>query len=164
MKDPFNPKIELDPKDKQKTEIGRAIEIKMGRPPVNMKERRKRAALTDMLAGDKIADIERKYAVAHSELIRYMKTVFPTDEDRFEFLENCLLTNASLAGAKFVDKYGELTAVEAAKAMAVFSNSALAVKKARESGFKEAPINVGIMLQLQETLNRLTEVPKEDND
>lgn len=161
MKDPFNPIIELDPKDKQKTKIAKAIEIRLGRPPVNSEERKIRAGLTDVLVGEKPAEVVRKYAMPVVDLLRYMKQVFPTDEDRFEFLENCLLTNANLAGNKFVEKHGELTAAEAAKAMATFANSALSVKKAREAGFKEAPINVGIILQLQETLSKLAEPEKE---
>lgn len=161
MKDPFNPKIELDLKGDQKTKVARAIEIKMGRPPVNAKERKKRAGLSDVLVGEIPADVARKHGIAPQELVQYMRQVFPTDEDRFEFLENCLLTNANLAGTKFVEKFGELTAPEAAKAMSTFAMTALQVKKAREAGFKEAPINVGIILQLQNTLSRLADKPKE---
>lgn len=156
---PVNDPFLAQAKGEQKQKIAKAIELKMGRPAVNAVEGRKRAALTDMLTGESIADVERKYALAQVHITRYMKQVFPTDEDRFEFIENCLLTNASLAGAKFVSTYNEMNAEQAARAMSMFTNSALAVKKARESGFKEPPINVGVILSLQETLARLVPAP-----
>jgi hypothetical protein len=149
-------------KGEQKQKIAKAIELKIGRPPVSAVESRKRAAITDMLAGEPIADVERKYALAQNEMMRFMKQTFPTDEDRFEFMENCLLTNATLAGAKFVATYNEMNAEQAARAMSLFTNTALAVKKARESGFKEAPISVGVILSLQETLAKLTPAPTQD--
>jgi hypothetical protein len=162
MKQPKIDPFLAQAKGEQKQKIAKAIELKIGRPPVNAVERRKRAAVTDMLSGELIADVERKYALAQHELTRFMKQTFPTDEDRFEFLENCLLTNATLAGAKFVATYNEMNAEQAARAMSLFTNSAIAVKKAREAGFKEQPLNVGVILSLQETLNRLTPAPTQD--
>lgn len=149
--------IELNAeKQAQKDQIHKAIELQVGRPPVNAQESRKRAAMAEVLAGEPMADVERRYAIAQQELIRYIKQVFPTDQDRFEFLENCMLTNATLAGAKFVEGYSTMTAPEAAKAMAIFAKGALEIRKAREQGFKEAPVNVGIILTLQDTLSKLT--------
>lgn len=147
--DPFKPKQD------QKASIAKAIELKMGRPPANATERRKRAASTAILAGDKPADVERVFGVAQSEITQYIRTVFPTEEDRFKFLEDCLLTNASLASSVFVKKYSELDAEGAARAMGIFAGKALEVKKARQAGFQEAPINVGVILNLQKTLDNL---------
>lgn len=149
-------------KQQHKDKIAKAIEIKMGRPPVNAQERRKRSAATDILAGDAISQVERRYAIAQTEINQYIEKVFPTDDDRFKFLEDCLLTNASLAGSKFVASYDSMNAEQAAGAMTKFANAAIAVKKARENGFKEAPINVGVILSLQETLKNL--LPKQNEE
>lgn len=151
--DPF---AQVRDKDEHKTQIAKAIELKMGRPPVNAIERRKRAGVTDIMAGDPIAIVERKYALAGIELQQYMKQVFPTDEEKFEFIENCLLRNAALAGARFVQTYNDLSADQAATAMVKFATAATTIKKGRESGFKEPPMNVGIILSLQKTLENLT--------
>jgi len=163
MKDPFNPEVDIDPKHQQRIRVAKAIEIRLGRPASDAKERNKRAALTAVSIGDAPADVTRAYGVTQAALARYMKQVFPTDEDRYEFLESCLLTNASLAGDKFVEKFGEMTAPEAAKAMSTFAMTAVHVKKAREAGFKDAPINVGIILRLQDTLTKLASPPVEED-
>ncbi len=155
VKDPFAAKPD------QKAQIAKAIELKMGRPAANATEGRKRAALTSLLAGDKPSDVERVFGVAQTELTQYFKTVFPTDDDRFKFLEDCLLTNATLASSQFVKKYGELDAEGAARAMGIFAGKALEVKKARQAGFQEAPINVGVILSLQKTLDNLATPVKE---
>lgn len=151
-------------KQAQKDKLGKAIELKMGRKPANVAERRKRSAATDLIAGDSPADVERRYAIAQGEVENFIKKVFPSDEERFEFLENAMLANATLASAKFVKVYDTMTAVEAATSAVKFAGAAIAIKQAREKGFKETPINVGIILQLQETISKLNMKETKDID
>lgn len=146
-------------KDTLKSKVHKKIEKAMGRPPINAKEKRVQAATADFLAGDKITEIEKRYAVQAQELSRYLKKAFPDDEDRFKFLEEMMITNATLAAGRFQDVFGEMNAEQAARAAGIFAGKAIEIKKARESGFKEQPVNVGVILQLQETLNRLSTSP-----
>lgn len=144
-------------KDKLKDQVHQKLEKAIGRPPLDAKEKRVKAAAADFLAGDKITEVEKRYAVQAQELSRYIKKAFPQDEDRFKFLEEMMITNATLAAGRFQDVFGEMNAEQAARAAGIFAGKALEIKKARESGFKEQPVQVGVILQLQETLSKLTQ-------
>lgn len=143
-------------KDKLKDQVHKKIEKAMGRPALDAKEKRLKAATADFLAGDKITEVEKRYAVQAQELNKYIHKAFPQDEDRFKFLEDMMVTNATLAAGRFQDVFGEMNAEQAARAAGIFAGKALEIKKARENGFKEQPVQVGVILQLQETLDRLT--------
>lgn len=144
-------------KDKLKDQVHQKLEKAIGRPPLDAKEKRVKAAAADFLVGDKITEVEKRYAVQAQELSRYIKKAFPQDEDRFKFLEEMMITNATLAAGRFQDVFGEMNAEQAARAAGIFAAKALEIKKARESGFKEQPVQVGVILQLQETLSKLTQ-------
>lgn len=141
----------------RKKKIAKKIEEVAKRPPINAKEQRLRAAATATLAGDKNADVCRMFAVSQQEIVRYMRQLFPNEEDRFTFLEEVAITNASLAAKRFQDVFGELSAIDAARAFAAFSGKALEIRKAKESGFKEPEINVQTIVALQQTLSKLNE-------
>lgn len=143
-------------KSEHKKRIAKKIEETAKRPPVTQKEQRLRAAATATLAGDKNADICRMFAVTQGEIARYMRQLFPAEEDRFQFLEEAAITNAALAGKRFQDCFGEMTPADAARAFAAFSGKALEIRKARESGFKEPEINVQTIIALEQTLKLLS--------
>lgn len=147
----------METKDEQKSRIAKKLAEKIGRPAANAKEKRLRAAAKDQLAGEGIAEIERMYAINQTELNRFFKRIFPTDTDRFQFLEECMVTNAAIAMQVFTEKHKEMTAIEAAKAATLFAEKAVVIKKAREAGFKEPPINVAAILRLEKTLNVIAE-------
>ena len=140
--------------EQRKQQIAKELSKKVSRP-ITAKEKRVQSAAVAHLAGDKIADIEKVYAVNLAEINRLLKKAFSSDEDRFKFLEECMMSNSVLAMGQFHKKYGEMTAIEAAKASTMFAGRALDIKKAREAGFKEAPINVGVIVALQKTLDGL---------
>lgn len=137
----------------QKDAIAKKLQKKLGRPPTTEKEKRVRAAVVDNLAGDKKAQVMRRYGVAIEDLNRLMKQAFPLDADRFEFMEDCMLANSMLAMGVFQEKYTELGALDAAKAAVMFAGKGLEIKKAREAGYKEQPINVLTLIKLENTLN-----------
>ncbi len=135
------------------TKLAEAI----GRPPENATEERKRAATAAVMSGNStFAEAERMYAISQEQIRRYINRTFPQDEDKYAFLESCMLANAMLAGSRFNQCFGELNAIDAARAMAIFSGKAIEIKKAREAGFKEAPINVTTIVALEKTLRNLT--------
>lgn len=146
-------------KEEHKKTVAKKIDDAVGRPPANAKEKRLRSAATGVLTGEKHADMERLYAVTQTELQRYMKQVFPTEEDRFEFLQECAITNATLAMGRFQQCFGELSAIDAARAFQIFTGQALAIKKARTTDFKDPGINVETIINLQNTLNKIAIQP-----
>ena len=80
---------------------------------------------------------------------------FDGDDLKFEFLEQRMATNAMRAMQVFEAKAEEMTASDAAKAAVLFAAKSLDIKKAREAGFKEPPINVGIIMKLEKSLAKL---------
>lgn len=138
--------------------VAKQLEVAVGRPPEGAKENRTRAATAAVMAGAMtFADAERLYAVSQTEVRRFIERVFPTDDDKYAFLENCMISNAMLASSRFTQCFGELNAVDAARAAAIFAGKATDIRKAREAGFKEAPINVTTILALESTLRKLTQ-------
>lgn len=99
---------------------------------------------------------ETRYTTASKQIEEYVTRTFPDETDRFKFLEQCAISNAILAQGQFQRQHENLTAEGAARAFGIFADKALQIRKARESGFQEAPINVSILISLQETLARLT--------
>lgn len=147
-------------KEENQLRVAKALENAMGRPAANQKEARTRAATAAVMSGStSYADAERLYGVAQMEIKAFVERTFPTDEDRFAFLENCMLTNAMLASSRFVQCYGELSAVDAARAASIFAGKAVEIRKARETGFKEAPVNVTTIVALEKTLKSLIQKP-----
>lgn len=139
------------PKDRKK-QIDDQLEKKIGRKPISQKEVRLRAATVDILTGDPTTEAMRRYALQQSEISQYLRKLFPTDEERFEFLESCMIANSMIAMQDFQKNHGDMEPADSAKAAAMFAGKALEIKKARENGFKEAPINIGILLSLERTL------------
>lgn len=79
-----------------------------------------------------------------------------TTKEQYQFLEGCMIENAIKASSIFHDKHEEMTPMEAAKAASLFADRAVSIRKAHEADFKEPPVNVGIILKLQTTLNALS--------
>lgn len=90
-----------------------------------------------------------------NHIVKFLKK-HPDDDGRFKALEERFLGNADLAMDKFEKGADGLDALSAAKAANIFATKGLEIKKARTAGFKEPPINVNIIRNLQATLNALT--------
>jgi hypothetical protein len=145
-------------KDKTKAKIAAELAKKLG-PGGTAREKRVQAAAKDYLAGDKMSEIEKMYAVNLQDITRVLKKAFTTDDERYEFMENCMVAGAVQALNQFDKKHSEMDAVGAAKAATMLMGRALDVKKAREAGFRETPINVGLIVSLQKTLNAIQVTP-----
>jgi hypothetical protein len=140
----------------RKEKIAKKLEKELDRKPLTAKEKRLHAASAEFLSGAKMAEVESAFAVQRNEIELYLKKVFPDENARYQFLEEIAITNATLAAKRFTDCFGELSAEGAAKAFAIFSGKAVEIKKAREAGFKEQSINPQILIQLQQTLEKVT--------
>lgn len=112
-------------------------------------------AATEILSGIKTEDVAIKYALDTEEINGYLRRIFPTDDAKFTFLEDCMTANSMRAMAVFERNSHMMLPVEAAKAATMFAGKALEIKKARESGFKEAPTNPQTILNLEMVLNKL---------
>lgn len=99
---------------------------------------------------------EAKAIKAHEVLEKVLLRAFPIEEDRMRFLEECAISNAMLAQGRFVDTYSEMTPSEAAKAFALFTGKAIELRKARIADYREPQISIGVILNLQQTLEKLT--------
>lgn len=99
---------------------------------------------------------EDKFTSASKEIEAFVTRTFPDETDRFKFLEQCAISNAIICQGHFQEMHANMTAEGAARAFGIFADKALQIRKARESGFQEAPVNVSILISLQETLARLT--------
>lgn len=143
-------------KSEHQRKIAKKLDEVIGRPPADTKEKRLRAATTDILAGDKPTEVERLYALNNVEIQRFIKKTFPNDVDRYQFLEDCMLQNSMMAQARFAQVFGEMSAIDAARAATMFAGKAIEIRKARENGFKEAPLNVAVILSIEKTLQKLS--------
>lgn len=139
----------------RRQKIAKELQTAIGHAPIDMKEKRVHGAATAVLAGDAPSDACRMFAVHQQEIVNYMNRAFPDDTDRFKFLEECALSNAIIAQGHFMQTYKEMTPEGAARAFGIFADKAIALKKARESGFQEAPVNVAVLINLQETLAKI---------
>lgn len=149
-------------KQDAQNKVATALEKAIGRPAADAKENRLRAATSAVLSGALTpSEAERTYAVAQTAINKFIERTFPTDEDKYLFLENCMISNAMLAASRFQQCFGELNAIDAARASAIFAGKATDIRKAREAGFKEAPINVTTIVALERTLRNLTPQPAE---
>lgn len=144
-------------KQEHKRKIVNQLEKEIGRPSTSMRETRLRAATAEVLSGTPMAEAQRMYAVQQGDLDRFIKQVFPTDTDRYEFLEQCMLTNSMLAMARFHEVYKEMDAIDAARAATLFAGKAVDIRKARTEGFREQPISIGAIITLEKTLKLLTQ-------
>lgn len=142
-------------KEEQKAKIAKELASKLGTPAVTQAEVQVRTATTNYLAGDKMSEIERTYGIKIEQITSLLRRTFPAEADRFEFMQNCMMANSVMAMAQFEKTHTEMDAIDSAKAATLFAGKALDFKKAREAGFKEQPVSVGIILQLQETLNAI---------
>ena len=140
--------------------VAEALEETIGRPSESAKEARLRGATSAAISGAmSYKDAERMYAVSHKEIQRFISRVFPSDEDKYKFLEDSMIHNSMLASARFQQAFGEMTAIDAARASTIFAGKATDIRKAREAGFKEAPLNITTIIALEKTLSRLTAPP-----
>lgn len=146
-------------KEHRRKKISDIIVENLGHVPSTGEEKRLHAAAVAVAGGDKQSDVERLYAVDQGKIQDYISRAFPDEADRFKFLEECAISNAILAQGHFAKNYTDLTPEGAARAFGIFAEKALSIRKARENGFQEAPVNVAVLLNLQQTLDRLT--PKE---
>lgn len=144
-------------KEEHRRKIVEKLHEGMGRPATSPKETRVIAATAEILSGTAtISQAEKIYAVRYMEVKRFLEKTFSTEEDKYKFLEDCMITNAMLASNVFQEKYDQMSALDAARAASLFSDKAVTIRKSRESGFRETPINVGVILSLERTLNKLT--------
>jgi hypothetical protein len=121
------------------------------------KEETVKKAAEEVLAGQlAVTDVQKKYKIDFVTLQNYIRKEFPTDVEKYDFLENVMQANAMMAAGHFADKVGELSAIDAARAANMFANTALSIKKAREDGFKERPISIGVLINLEKTLKNVT--------
>lgn len=116
-------------------------------------------AVSAVLEGRELSKVASEFDVTTHELSEYVQKLFPTDDDRYGFLEDSMVANAMLASKIFQEKYTELSALDAAKAAGMFAGKALEIKKGRNDGFKTPPIQVGILISLKETLKNLNTPP-----
>lgn len=140
----------------RRVKISKVLVENIGHQPSTGKEKRLHAAAIAISAGDKPTDVEKLFAVSQGDIQNYISRAFPDDQDRFKFLEECAISNAIIAQGHFAENYRSLTPEGSARAFGIFAEKALAIRKARESGFQEAPVNVAILLNLQQTLEKLT--------
>lgn len=112
--------------------------------------------VVEVLLGDKKWDALKLHLQKTKAVEDQMRRTFPTDDDQFEFLEKNMMVNAMRSMKRFEDTFDQMTPVEAAKAAGTFTGKALDIKKARETGFREPPINVSVILSLEQTLKQLT--------
>jgi len=97
-----------------------------------------------------------EYSTDKQKVEKVILSKFDDDDDsKFEFLEQRMASNSMRAMKIFEEKAEEMTASDAAKAAVLFAAKSLDIKKAREAGFREAPINVGIIMKLEATLAKL---------
>lgn len=80
----------------------------------------------------------------------------PSDGNVFESLEKLFLTNANSAAIAFKASMHLLNAEQLAKCAAMFAGKGLEIRMAREKGFKDQPINTQILIQLSETLKKVS--------
>lgn len=112
----------------------------------------KEIALAEHMAGASKNSVEAKYQLAAGTIRRMIDQRFKTAEEYYEFLEGCMLQNATLASAIFAEKAAELQPAQAATAAASFAKTAVELRKARVSGFKEEPVPVNVLIKLQQAL------------
>ena len=112
----------------------------------------KEQALAEHIAGASANSVEVKYRLAAGTIGRMIKQRFETVEEYYEFLEGCMLQNATLASAIFAEKASELQPSQAAAAAASFTKTAVELRKARVNGFKEEPVPVNVLIKLQQAL------------
>lgn len=144
-------------KEEHRKKVSKKIDEAVGRPATTEKEERVRAATAAVLSGNStFSEAQRLYAVKYNDIQKFLTATFQTEDDRYKFMEDCMLTNAMLATGVFQKKYGELSAIDAARAASIFADKAVTIKKAREAGFKEPPINIGVIVSLEKTLKALT--------
>lgn len=140
--------------------VATKLEEVIGRPPEGAKETRLRAATAAAVSGTMtFKDAEKLFAVSHREIQNFIERVFPTEEDKYKFLEDSMIHSSMLATAQFQKTFGQLSAIDAARAATIFAAKATDIRKAREAGFKEAPINVTTIVALEKTLAQLTQQP-----
>lgn len=148
--------LKANPKKSTLPEVAKALDDKIGRPTSDPFERSLKAAAANALSGEmSYTAIENLYQISQNEIQTFINKLFPDDNDKFLFLEQVAQQNATLAASVFTAKFTELTAIDAAKAFAIFSSKALDIRKAREMGFKEPPIPIQTLQDLQKTLARL---------
>lgn len=114
-------------------------------------------AAVEVLSGSmSFQEAKKVFGTSQFEIQKLIKQSFATEEDSYKFMEECMVANAMLSSSIFQKKYEDLTAIEAAKATAIFMGKAVEVRKAREAGFKEPPISVNVIVALEQTLKKLT--------
>lgn len=74
----------------------------------------------------------------------------------FDSLEKLFLQNAEAAAIAFKASMHLLNAEQLAKCAVMFAGKGLEIRMAREKGFKDQPINTNILIQLSETLKKVT--------
>lgn len=145
-----------DPIDRRKRLVEEKLNEAIGRPPADEKEATLRQATVAVLSGEMTPkQAKTEYEVSQAQIQKFMQRTFATEEDRYEFVENCFLTNAVLSSAIFEKKHTELSAIDAARAASMFSKGATEIRKARQSDFKEPPLRVDVILSLEQSLKTL---------
>lgn len=130
--------------------IAQALQKKKGRSSVDQQEANLHEATVSQLAGDK--SVAKALSINPHQIKAYLSQLFPDEQDRYTFLEECAITNAALSNARFKDSFSEMTPMEAAKAYGIFAGKAVEIRKAKEANFREAPISPQILIQLEKTL------------
>lgn len=130
----------------------------MGRPPVDAEEQLLvEAAAKSLSTGVSSNKIENMYGLAHGAIREFLNGTFATDEDRYKFIEEAMLANATLAMKVFNDKHDELSAVDAARVSIMFAGKATEIRKARLADFKEPTINILTIQRLEKNLQVISE-------
>lgn len=97
----------------------------------------------------------RKVELTPATVEAFISETFPTEEDRYEFLEKLAVMSAVDAQKVFQAQVKNMTAMEAARAYGIFMDHAVNIRKARLADFKEPAINITLLTNLERTLNAL---------
>lgn len=139
-----------------KQEIVEKLQKKVG-IPIDEEGVRLQEAAAEVMSGSKLASVEKHFGVTSYEISRYIKKSLPTEEERYNFLEDCMLTNSVLAMSTFQRNFELMLPLDAAKAASIFASKAIEIRKARNDGFREPPVSVNTIVSLEKTLKTLAE-------
>lgn len=144
-------------KEQHRRKIYQGLEKELGRPVIAGRENRVVSASAEVLSGSPIKETERMYGLAYGEIQAFLKKTFATDEERYQFLEEAMIGNSALAMKRFGEVYGEMTAMDAARAATMFAGKAAELRKARLEGFREPAINIITLQRLEKNLKVISE-------
>lgn len=122
---------------------------------LSTKEEKMQKAALAIASGESVEVVSKKYHLVSTELQEFLRKTFPTDDAKWEFLENAMLSNGALCMKKFQEEFQSMTASEAGKTGAILISKALDIRKSRETGFKEPGISVAVIQKLEKTLAKI---------